>query len=209
MDEAKKYYANILWPLSSTIARKLEEIQKMNLPINMIAPSHGIIWRKDPMKIVKAYVSWARNETKEKAVIVYESMWGATDKMARKIAEGIADAGIDVKLFDIAQADRTEAVKELLDAKGLVLGSSTHDNDMLPTMAAFMEFLKGLKPKNRIAATFGSYGWAGGATASIEKELKKAGIEIAQPSISVKFFPDENETKACYEYGKSFANMLK
>ncbi len=208
MDEAAKYYANILLPLGSIILKKIEEVQRMNIPIKMIAPSHGIIWRKDPMKIVNAYVRWAKNETQKRVVIVYETMWNSTERMARLIAEGIIAAGVDVKLFNIAASDRTEVIKEMLDAKGYIIGSSTHDNDMLPAIAGFLEFLKGLKPKNRIASAFGSYGWAGGAVANIENVLKETGIAIAQPSLSVKYVPDEIETKRCYEYGMDFAKKL-
>jgi anaerobic nitric oxide reductase flavorubredoxin len=209
MDEAKKYYANILWPLGSLISKKIEEVVKMNVPIKMIAPSHGIIWRKDPMKIVNAYMGWAKNETRPKVIVAYETMWGATEKMAKRIVEGITDSGVEVKLFDVAATDRTETISEMLDAKGFILGSSTHDNDMLPAMAGFLEFLKGLKPKNRIAAAFGSFGWAGGAVASIEKSLQEAPIEIAQPSMSVKFMPDGSEIKKCYDFGAAFARMVK
>ncbi len=208
MDEAKKYYANILWPLSSVILKKIEEVSKMNVSIKMIAPSHGIIWRRDPAKIINAYLSWAKNETKPKAVIIYETMWGATEKMARKIAEGIVDEGVSAKLFDVSQSDRTEAVGEMLDAKGFIIGSSTHNNDMLPVIAGFLEFLKGLRPKNRVAASFGSYGWAGGAVNSIENVLKGTGFEIAQPPISVKYMPDENELKRCYGFGGDFAKKI-
>jgi anaerobic nitric oxide reductase flavorubredoxin len=209
MDEAAKYYGNILWPLGSVILKKIEEIQKMNIPIQMIAPSHGVIWRRDPMKIVNAYISWAKNEVTKKIVVVYETMWGATEKMARKIVEGIIDFGIDVKLFDVSSADRTEIIKEMLDAKGFMFGSSTHDNDMLPNFAGFLEFVKGLRPKNRIACVFGSYGWAGGAIKEIESILKDAGIELALPSFSVKYAPDENEMKRLFEYGRDFANKIK
>lgn len=208
MDEAAKYYGNILWPLSSLILKKIEDVQKMNIPITMIAPSHGIIWRKDPMKIINSYISWAKNETKKKAVVMYESMWGATEKMARKIAEGMADAGVSAKLFDISLSDRTGVVKEMLDAKGYLFGSSTHDNDMLPTMAGFLEFVKGLKPKARVAGLFGSYGWSGGAVASMEKEIKESGIDIVMPQISFKYMPDENDLIKCYNYGKEFAGKL-
>lgn len=208
MDEAAKYYANILWPLGSLILKKIEEIQKLGIPIKMIAPSHGIIWRKDPMKIVNAYISWAKNTTKPKVVIAYETMWGATDRMARSILDGLSDNGLTARLFDISQSDRTEVIGEMLDARGYIIGSSTHDNDMLPSIAAFLEFLKGLKPKNRLAAVFGSYGWSGGAVASIENALKETGIEIVQPSISVKYMPDENETRACYEFGVNFAKEM-
>ncbi len=209
MDEAAKYYGNILWPLSPVILRKIEEIIKMKLPIKMIAPSHGIIWRRDPMKIVNAYISWAKNETKQKVVVMYETMWGATERMARKIVEGITDAGLNVKLFDIANSDRTEIIKEMLDAKGFMFGSSTHDNDMLPNFAGFLEFVKGLKPKNRLGCVFGSYGWAGGAVKEIEAVLKETGIELALSSLSVKYVPDEFDIKSCIEFGRDFAKIIK
>ncbi|MFA6321583.1 MAG: flavodoxin domain-containing protein [Candidatus Omnitrophota bacterium] len=209
MEEAKKYYANILWPLSSLIARKLEDLQKLNLPINMIAPSHGIIWRKDPMKIANAYAGWAKNTTAPKAVIVYETMWGSTEKMARKIAEGITDSGVEAKIYDIALADKTEVITDMLDAKGFLVGSSTHDNDMLPTIAGFLELLKGLKAKNRVTGAFGSYGWAGGAVAEVEKVLMEGGIGATIPSISCKYVPDENDLKNCYQFGKDFAGKLR
>jgi flavorubredoxin len=208
MDEAIKYYGNILWPLSPVILRKIEEIKKMNIPIDMIAPSHGIIWRKDPAKIINAYISWSKNETKPKVVVVYETMWGATEKMARKIVEAITDSKIAVKLFDVAVSDRSEIIKEMMDAKGFIIGSSTHDNDMLPTLAGFLEFLKGLKPKNRLACVFGSYGWAGGASEEIEGVLKETGLELAQPSLTVKYVPNDNELNLCYEFGKEFAQKI-
>lgn len=209
MEEAAKYYANILWPLGTLILKKLQDVQKLNIPIKMIAPSHGIIWRKDPAKIVNAYLSWAKNETKPKVVVAYETMWGSTEKMARKIVEGITDAGISVKLFDVTRADRTEIIKEMLDAKGLLFGSSTHDNDKLPSIAGFLEFFKGLKPKERITGVFGSYGWAGGAVKGIENVLQEAGVAVAQPSLSVKYVPDEGELKKCYGFGKDFASKIK
>ncbi len=208
MDEAAKYYANILTPLGSIILKKIEEVQKLNIPIKMIAPSHGIIWRRDPVKIINAYTHWAKNETKPKVVVAYETMWGSTEKMAKSIVQGLTDSGVSVKLFNVAASDRTEIVKEMLDAKGYIIGSSTHDNDMLPNMAGFLDFLKGLKPKNRIGAAFGSYGWAGGAVKSIEEVLKETGIEVVQPSISVKYAPDQNENVRCYEYGKEFAQKV-
>ena len=209
MEEAAKYYGNILWPLSALVIKKIEEVQKLNIPIKMIAPSHGIIWRKDPGKILNAYVAWASNQTKPKVIVVYETMWGATEKMARKICEGIIDVGLTVKLFNITTADRTEVIKEMLNAKGYLFGSSTHNNDMLVSIAGFLEFLKGLKPKNRIAASFGSFGWAGGAVENIERILKEAGIDIAQPGLGVQYVPDENEIQRCYEFGKNFAQQIK
>jgi flavorubredoxin len=209
MDEAKKYYANILWPLSGLILKKIEEVSKMNIPFRMIAPSHGIIWRKDPAKIINAYVSWAKNETERKVVVVYETMWKSTELMAARIVQGLIDAGVSVKLFDVATTDRTEIANEMLNAKGFLFGSSTHDNDMLPNIASFMELVKGFKPKYRVAATFGSFGWAGGALKEIEEVLKEAGIEIAQPPLAIKYVPDDKELETCYNWGRDFALHVK
>jgi len=208
MEEAAKYYANILWPLSGIIARKLEEIQKLGLSIKMIAPSHGIIWRRDPAKIAGSYASWTKNETKRKAVIVYETMWGSTGRMARAIADGLTDAGVSVKLFDIALSDRTEVAYQMLDARAFVIGSSTHDNDMLPSIASFLELLKGFKPKGRITAAFGSYGWAGGAVAEIEGVLKEGGMEPQMPPVSAKYVPDAQELALCRNFGAELAKKI-
>jgi len=208
MDEAAKYYANILMPLGGVILKKLEEVQKLGIPIDMIAPSHGIIWRKDPAKIINAYLAWAKNTVQPKVVIVYETMWGATEKMARKISEGLMGAGVECRLFNIATSDVTEVVKEILAARGVLVGSSTHDNDMLNTIAGFLEFLKGLKPKNRIGAAFGSYGWAGGAAKEIEAVLKEAGIALVQPALAFQYMPDEAGLKASYAWGKNFAGQV-
>ncbi|MBI2252142.1 MAG: flavodoxin domain-containing protein [Armatimonadetes bacterium] len=209
MDEALKYYANILWPFSSLILRKIEEIQKLNIPLKIIAPSHGIIWRKNLNKIIQTYLAWAKNETKLKVVIAYETMYGSTEIMAKNIAKGIIDSQVEVKIFDINQIDRTEIIKEMFEAKAYLIGSSTHDNAMLPNMAGFLKFLRGLKPKGKFAGVFGSYGWGGGALKDIEEVLKETGIEIIQNPLAIQYVPDENQIKNCYEYGKDFILKLK
>jgi flavorubredoxin len=208
-DEAAKYYGNILWPLGTVILKKIEEVVKLNIPIQIIAPSHGVIWRKDPMQIVNKYVGWAKNETLPNVVVVYESMWGATEKMARKIMEGVQKEGLSVKLFDITGSDRTEVIKEMLDARGFIFGSSTHDNGMLTTMVGFLDFVKGLKPKNRLAAGFGSYGWAGGAVKLIEDIIKEAGMDLAAAGLQVKYMPDKDDLEKCFEFGRNFALKIK
>lgn len=209
MEEAQAYYANILWPLGNVILKKLQEVQRLNLAIKMIAPSHGIIWRKDPAKIIDAYISWASGKTKNKVVIVYETMWGATEKMAKQIAQGIARQGIEVKLYDIAQSDRTEVITQMLTAQGFIFGSSTHDNDMLPNIAAFLEIVKGLKPKGRLISFFGSFGWAGGAVKEMQELLKDSGTDFALPGISFKYVPDQVELESCFEFGDKFAKLLR
>lgn len=208
MDEAAKYYANILWPFNQLILRKIDEIQKMGLKISMIAPSHGIIWRSNPGKIVEAYVRWSKGEAKRRILVVYDTMWNSTEKMAKAMIEGIRTEGVETMLFRLPFSDRGDILKELLDAKGILIGSSTINNGVLPTMAPFLEELQGLRPKNKIAAAFGSYGWGGGAVKTIEEKLKNAGIEIVAPALTFKWVPDENEIQKSFEFGKEFAKKV-
>ena len=208
-DEAEKYYANILWPLGAVIGKKIEEVVKMNIPIKIIAPSHGIVWRKNPMKIVQAYARWAKNPTKQKAVIFYETMWGSTEKMARRILDGITSQGVEAKLYDVTKADRAALTGDLLEAKAFVAGSSTHDNVMLPAIAGFLHFLNGLKPKNRIGAAFGSFGWGGGAVKNIEDSFKSAGVEVVLPAVQARYSPSADELAKCFELGKTIAEKVK
>jgi len=209
MEEAAKYYANILWPLSQLVIRKIEEIQKLGLKINMIAPSHGVIWRRDPSRIVEAYLNWAKGKAKPKVLVVYDTMWGSTDKMARSIGEGISGEGLETALYRLPFSDHGDIIKDLLEAKGILVGSSTINNSILPTVAPFPEDLQGLKPRSKIAAAFGSYGWGGGAVEAIEKRLKEAGIEIAAPALTVKWVPDKSEIQKCFMFGKEFARKVR
>ncbi len=208
MDEAAKYYANILWPFSRLVIRKIEEVQKQGLKINMIAPSHGIIWRSNPTKIIEAYLSWAKGEARRKILVVYDTMWGSTEKMAKAIIEGIRSEGVETLLFRIPLTDRGDIIKELLEAKGILIGSSTINNGVLPEVAPFLEEMQGLRPINKIAATFGSYGWGGGAVKTIEEKLEKAGMEIVAPALTVKWVPDKNEIQKCFDFGKEFAKKV-
>ena len=208
MDEAAKYYANILWPFSQLIIRKIEEIQKLGIKIKMIAPSHGVIWRSNPTKIVEAYLRWAKGESRAKVLVVYDTMWGSTEKMAKAIVEGIISEGVETVLFRLPFSDRGDIIKELLEAKGILIGSSTINNGILPTVAPFLEEMQGLRPRNKMAAAFGSYGWGGGAVKTIEEKLERAGMEIVAPALTVKWVPDKNETQKCVEFGKEIAKKV-
>lgn len=209
MWEASKYYANILWLYSSLVIKKIEEVQKLGLKIDIIAPSHGIIWRKDPMKIVTSYLKWAKGESKNNILIVYDTMWRSTEKMAKAILAGIVSEGIEATLYRLPVSDNGDIIGELIETKGLIVGSSTINNGILPTVAPFLREIEGLRPRNKFAAAFGSFGWGGGATATIEKSLKAAGIELIAPSLKIKWVPNKSELKECYEYGKEFAKKIK
>ena len=209
MEEATIYYANILMPFAPLIARKLDEVTKMGIPIDMIAPSHGIIWRSDPSKIIKAYSDWSAGVSKNKVVIVFDTMWGSTDKMARAILEGAASQGVDVKLLKLRAANRTEAMTEILDAKAVVVGSPTLNNGMFPTLGSFLTYATGLKPKGKLWAFFGSYGWGGGAVRGMKEMAQKAGFEVHEQSVEVKYVPDAEDLKKCFEFGQQIAAKIK
>jgi len=209
MEEAKKYYANILMPLAPIITRKLEEVTKMGIPIDMIAPSHGLIWRSDPSKIIKAYLDWSGDASVNKVIIVYDTMWGSTEMMARAITEGVASQNVDAKLMKLRVADTANIITEILDAKAIVMGSPTLHNGMFPTIGGFLTHITGLKPKGKLWSFFGSYGWGGGAVNNMIEMVKKAGFNIYEPSIQVKFVPDQEDLKKCFEFGQQIAAKIK
>ena len=210
MDEAAKYYANILIPLNAVISKKLDEITKSGIAIETIAPAHGIIWRKRPADIINAYAAWSKGLPLANGVlIVYETMWKSTEKIAKEMARALANAGVRVAIHDINSSDRTEIIKDLLDSNCLLVGSSTHDNNMLPGIAGFLDLIKGLKLKSRKGAAFGSYGWSGEAVKIIEKTLAESGIEIIRPPMAVKYVPSETDLKDCFDYGEKIAEAVK
>jgi anaerobic nitric oxide reductase flavorubredoxin len=209
MDQAAEYYANILWPFSSLVIKKIEELVKLGVEIKTIAPSHGIIWRKHPDKIIQSYLKWAKGEADKRILIVYDTMWGSTEKMAKKILEGTLSEGIQGRICRLPVSNQTEIIKDLLEAKGILIGSPTINRDILPTVAPFLEEIKGLRPVKKIGAAFGSYGWAGGAMKTIEEYLKRAGIEMVLPPLEVKYHPDEDEMNKCFGFGKEFARKIQ
>ncbi len=205
--EAAKYYANIVLPFAAPTTKALDAVA--GLDIKTICPSHGIIWQDHVKDIISCYSDWASNKTKPKTVIVYDTMWNSTERMARSIAEGIASKKIECKLFDIKNSDISEIMKEILDSKAVLIGSPTLNNGMLPTVAGFLTYLKGLRPQKRIGFAFGSFGWGGGSIKAIETELKATGIELVQEAITTKYIPDQNELDNCYEAGQKIAKTLK
>jgi flavorubredoxin len=210
-DEAAKYYANILWPFSRLILRKLDEVQRMGIEIATIAPSHGLIWRGDPGPgdIIDAYARWSRGEAEPRAVIVYETMWGSTERIARTIAEAIMEEGLEVTVRCLPMSDPSNVLGELLAARGLLVGSATHNGDMLLNIAAFMEDLKGLKPVGKVGAAFGSHGWAGRAVDRLRQALEDAGVEVFDEGFSFQFEPDQDELEQARQFGHAFAEKLR
>jgi flavorubredoxin len=175
----------------------------------MIAPSHGIIWRSHIKDIVQSYARWGKGETGAKALVIYDTMWGSTQKMALAILKGMTDEGVDVKLFNLTASDKSDVIKEVLDAKALIIGSPTLNNGIFPSVAEFLCYLKGLKPRNKIGAAFGSHGWGGGAVKAVQQELEQTGIELIDSNLAFKFVPDEAEIQKCIDFGREIAAKIK
>lgn len=208
MREAEKYYANIVLPYSDIALRFLDQFKKMNLPIQMIAPDHGFIWRKDPARIVALYEEWAAQAVTKKAVVVYDTMWGSTAKMAAQIADGIRSGGCEVSVLCMHACDRSEVIAELLQAGALVVGAPVLNSQIFPSLADVLCYLKGLKRKNLISAAFGSYGWNGAPIDGISKQLEDMGTQVVAPALKVSFVPDEDALKNCWELGRQISQTL-
>lgn len=208
MQEARKYYANIILPYSDIVMRFLAQVQQMGLSPKIIAPDHGFVWRKDPSSIVKLYGEFAAQKPTNKAVIVYDTMWGSTEKMAQAIADGLAQSGTKVQLMSMHANHRSDVITELLDAGAILVGTPVLNSNMYPAMADVLCYLKGLKKKNLIGAAFGSYGWNGAPIDGVTKMLEEMGVEIVSPALKSCFVPDEKMLTQCEELGKLVSQKL-
>ena len=209
--EGAKYFANILLPYAPFVNRLFEQLPSLNLDINMIAPDHGPIWRKpDDIKfILESWQKWAQQNYYQKAVIIYDTMWNSTAKMAASIADGLMGEKIETKVMPMAGSHRSDIITELLEAGALLVGSPTLNQQMFPTIAEILCYLKGLKPKNLIGQTFGSYGWGAEATKHIQNELVDMNIDLVAEPIIVKYVPTMGSLAKCRSLGKNIAQALQ
>lgn len=205
-EEALKYYANILSPYSPMVVKKIKEITGMNLPIDLICPSHGVIWKDNPMQIVNKYMQWADAYKENQITIVYDTMWNATRKMAEAIADGIreADPSVTVKLYNSSKTDKTDIITEVFRSRAVLMGSPTVNNGYLYSIAGILELIHGAKLKNKKAAAFGSYGWSGEAVKLINEELIKSGFNLIDDGFRTLWVPDEDMLLKLREYGRTF-----
>jgi len=210
MEEAGKYYANILMPFGSQIQKMLGKIKDMGIEIEAIGPSHGVMWRRpqDVARIIEAYVRWSSGQASEQIVVLYDTMWHSTEKMTLAIAEGIAQESVDFRIIRIGTTPRSEAAHAVLESRGILVGSPTLNNGLFPTVAGFMTYLKGLRPKNKVAGAFGSCGWAGGAVSQLDSELRALGFDMLEP-LEIKYSPTQDELEACVRLGQEAARRVK
>jgi flavorubredoxin len=210
MVHAKKYFANILLLYAAKTLKLLSSVTEMGLEIEMICPDHGIIWRKDPQKILDAYVKWSEQKSADKALVIYDTMWNSTETMAQKIAEGIAQEGVVVRPMKLRHCDRSDIMTEIMDARAVVIGSPTLNNNLFPSVSDFLTYMKGLKPRHKIGAAFGSYGWSGEAAGMIKSELESMKFEmIEEPSLKIQYVPDPEGIDACIAFGKRIGKAVK
>ncbi|MFC1869608.1 FprA family A-type flavoprotein [Thermodesulfobacteriota bacterium] len=208
MPHARKYFANILLLYSPLILKLVDKVTEMNLALDMVCPDHGIIWRKDPGKIINSYVEWSRQEPKRKALVIYDTMWHSTEMMAVAIVDALGEAGVDAKPMNLRSCHRSDIITEVLDTGAIIVGSPTLNNGLFPTVSDFLTYMRGLKPKNKIGAAFGSFGWSGEAVKLINNELEGMNFKVIDPGLKIQYVPDEKGIEACYEFAGKIAQGL-
>ncbi len=207
-EEALKYFVNILTPFSAQVTKKIEELVAMNLPLSLIAPSHGILWRTDPMQIVRKYREWAAQKPEKRAAILYDTMWQGTRKMAEAIGEGLAAEGVPFKLLHMAATDRNDALVEVFRAKAILVGSPTLNMGLLPSLMPVLEDLRGLKFRNKVGGSFGTYGWSGEGVRLIDEHFEKCRIPLAAPHVLAKWQPNAEDLEKCRAMGRAVAKVV-
>lgn len=210
LHEAEKYYTNIITPFSTFVTKKLAEVQGMNLKIDLVAPSHGIIWRENIGLIMDLYAKWANNYQEDQITLIYDTMWQSTRKMAEAIAEGIQQASPNttIKLLNAVKNDKNDILVEVFKSKAILVGSPTINNGFSYAIAGILEMIKGLKFKNKKAASFGSYGWSGEAAKQIKEFLEESKFAIVNDGIRVNWAPDQETIEQLREYGRKFVEEI-
>ena len=210
LHEAEKYYTNIITPFSTFLTKKLAEVQGMNLKIDLVAPSHGIIWRENIGLIMDLYAKWANNYQEDQITLIYDTMWQSTRKMAEAIAEGIQQASPNttIKILNAVKNDKNDILVEVFKSKAIIVGSPTINNGFSYAIAGILEMIKGLKFKNKKAASFGSYGWSGEAAKLIREFLEESKFAIVNDGIRVNWAPDQETIEQLREYGRKFVEEI-
>ena len=188
LDEAKKYYGNIVMPYGAQVQKVLEIAA--GLDIEMIAPSHGVVWREHIPEIVEKYKLWSSyGNVAGKAVVVYDTMWESTERMAREVAAAWIEKGLRVSLICLKHTNMSDAVNALVEAEYVALGSPALNSGIMPTMGGFLTYLKGLAAKNKVGFCFGSYGWKKDCQQEMQDVLTKMGWTMPEPIATINWRP--------------------
>lgn len=206
--ECIKYYANILTPFSAFVDKKIKEVLDLKIPIDIIATSHGVIWRDNPTQIVEKYLTWANDYQENQITILYDTMWEGTKRMAEAITKGIreVDKKVNVKLYNIAKTDKNDLITEIFKSRIILVGSPTIGGGILSGVAEILEMIKGMSFKNKKAASFGCYGWSGESIKVIKEHLEKSGFSVINDGIRALWNPDDESLEKCVVFGREIAN---
>jgi flavorubredoxin len=210
LEECVKYYANILTPFSPLVTAKIKEVLGFGLPVDIIATSHGVIWRDNPAQIIERYLAWADSYREDQVTIIYDTMWNGTRRMAEEIARGIHEAGGDtvIKLYNASRADRNDIITEVFRSRAVLVGSPTVNRGILSSIAGIMEEIRGLAFTGKKAAAFGSFGWSGESVKAINGLLAGAGFELVNDGLRLHWTPDDAGLAECLEFGGAFIRSL-
>ncbi len=208
--ECIKYYANILTPFSRLVTKKIQEVLSLNLPVDMICTSHGVIWRENPTQIVEKYLEWADAYQEHQITIFYDTMWNGTRTMAEHIARGIqeGDHTVEIKLYNVSKSDKNDVITEVFKSKAIAVGSPTINRGILTSIAGILEEIRGLGFKGKKAASFGTYGWSGESVTIMNEHLRNAGFDVVDDGIRVLWNPDDESRQQCVKYGKKLAEKI-
>ncbi|MEN8140935.1 MAG: flavodoxin domain-containing protein [Thermodesulfobacteriota bacterium] len=207
-DHSFKYYANILNLFSPNVQKLLAKVAELNLDIDMIAPDHGLIWRDNPSQILAAYDNWSKQPAAPRAVVLFDSMWHSTEKMANAISNGLVKEGIRTRVLCAKVTHRSDIMVEVAKSTGLVVGSPTLNNGIMPTMADVLTYVKGLRPRHKVGAAFGSFGWSGESVKHLNGFLESMQVDIVHPGIKVKNVPIHEDYKECSKLGRAVGQAI-
>jgi len=209
MEELTKYYANILTLYSPLVKKLIAKVTEINLEIDMIAPDHGLIWRSNPMLAIESYAKWSRHQGQGYAMVIYDTMWKSTEIMAKEIGAGLHKEGISYKLVNLRYNHRSDVMRDVLNASAIILGCPTLNNGLLPRMAGFLMYMRGLRPTNKIGAAFGSFGWSGESVKLLNKAMEEMKFELVDEGVRIKYVPEEADLPARVELGQKVGQALK
>ena len=209
MEELTKYYANILTLYSPLVKKLIAKVVDMGLELKMIAPDHGVIWRTNPGMAIEAYDKWSKGAGNGKALVIYDTMWHSTEEMAKEVGAGLQDEGISYDLLNLRYNHRSDVMREVLDASAIVLGCSTLNNGLLPRMAGFLMYMRGLRPQNKIGAAFGSFGWSGESVKLLNQAMEDMKFDIVDDGLKVKYVPEKPDLAECVELGRTVGRAIK
>ncbi|NLC33491.1 MAG: MBL fold metallo-hydrolase [Clostridiales bacterium] len=200
-EESIKYYANILNPFSPLVKKKVEEVLALKLPIDIIAPSHGVIWRENPTQIVEKYYEWSQNYQEDQVTVIYDTMWEGTEKLAHSISRELSlqSPKTRIKLFNVSKTDKNDIMTQVFMSKAIALGSPTVGQSILSSVGGWLDFLKELKFKNKKAAVFGCYGWSGEGNKELRQRLTEAGFNVVDSEIKCNWNPREEDLAGAKE----------